>query len=85
MKCGFTLKRIRGMIRIYSQVHCTDTYLKRSSIIWLVWLNGSVFLYKLCGFEFEYSCSHLIHEGAEKKLNDYTQVINDLSEKVKLI
>ena len=85
VKCGFNLKRIRGMSRIYSQVQYTDTYLKRSSVIWLFWLNDWVFLYKLCGFEFESSCSHLIHEGAEKKLNDYTQVINNLSEKVKLI
>ena len=33
MECGFTLKRVRKMIRTYSQMKRTDKYLQRSSII----------------------------------------------------
>ena len=40
IECGFTLKRIRDMIRTYSQMHRTDKYSQHSSIIWPVWLNG---------------------------------------------
>ena len=32
MECGFTLKRIRDMIRTYSQMHHTDKYSQHSSI-----------------------------------------------------
>ena len=39
IECGFTLKRVRDMIRIYSQMHRTDKYSQHSSIIWPVWLN----------------------------------------------
>ena len=35
-----TLKRVRDMVRPYSQMHCTDKYSQHSSIIWPVWLNG---------------------------------------------
>ena len=65
--CGFTLSidfrvwihsemRMCDMIRTYSQMHLTDKYLQHSSIIWPVWLNGWVFLYKLvgCGFNPRY-------------------------------
>ena len=40
------------MIRTFTQMHCTDKYLQYSLIIWDVWLNGWVFVYKLrgCGF-----------------------------------
>ena len=38
---------------------CTDKYLQHSSIIWPVWLNGCVFVYKLSGCGVESSCSHL--------------------------
>ena len=37
----------------------TDKYSQHSSIIWPVWLNGSVFVYELSGCGFESSCSHL--------------------------
>ena len=49
--CGFTLKRIRDMIRTYSQMHRTDKYSQLASLAkWLsVWLSG-------CGFKS--SCSH---------------------------
>ena len=55
----FTLKRVRHMIRTYSQMHRTDKYSEHSSIIWLVWPNGSVLVDKLSGSVFESSCSHL--------------------------
>ena len=40
IECGFTLKRVRDMIRTYSQMHRTDKYSQHSSIVWPVWLNG---------------------------------------------
>ena len=42
IECGFTLKRVRDMIRTYSQMHRTDKdkYSQHSSIIWPVWPNG---------------------------------------------
>ena len=40
IECGFTLKRVRDMIKTYSQMHRTDKYSQDSSIIWPVWLNG---------------------------------------------
>ena len=33
IECGFTLKRVRDMIRTYSQMHRTDKYSQHSSII----------------------------------------------------
>ena len=59
-ECEFTLKRVRDIIRTYSQMHRTDKYSQYSSIIWTVWLNGCVFVYKLsgCGFESRYSHSN---------------------------
>ena len=38
--CGSTLKRVREMLRTYSQMQRTDKYSQHSSIIWLVWLDG---------------------------------------------
>ena len=58
LDCGFALKRVRDMIRRYSQMHHTDKYSQHSSIIWLVWPYGWVFVYKLSGSGFESSCSH---------------------------
>ena len=40
IECGFTLKRVRDMIKTYSQMHRTDKYSQHSSIIWPAWLNG---------------------------------------------
>ena len=41
--------------------YCKNNYnLQHSSIIWPVWLNGWVFVYKLSGCEFKSHCSHLI-------------------------
>ena len=47
------------MIRTHSQVHRTDKYSQRSSILWPVWRNSWVFVYELsvCGLEF--CSSHL--------------------------
>ena len=59
IECGFTLKRVRDMIRRYSQMHCTDKYSEHSSIIWSVWRNGWVLVYELSGSGFESSCSHI--------------------------
>ena len=59
IECGFTLKRVRDMIRTYSQMHRTEKYSQHSSIILSVWLNGWVFVYELSGCGFESSCSHL--------------------------
>ena len=58
IECGFTLKRVRDMIKTYSQMHRTDKYSQHSSIIWPAWLNGWVFVYELSGCGFESSCSH---------------------------
>ena len=59
IECGFTMKRVRNMIRTYSQMLRTDKYSQHSSIIWPVWLNGWVFNYELSGCGFESRCSHL--------------------------
>ena len=40
-------------------MHHTDKYSQHSSIIWPVWLNGWVFIYKLNDCGFESRCSHL--------------------------
>ena len=38
--CGLKLKFVHYMTETYSQMHCTDKYSPRSSIIWSVLLNG---------------------------------------------
>ena len=57
--CEFTLKLVRYMIITYSQMHRTDKYLQRSSIIWPVWLNGWVFVYVLIDCRCESRCCHI--------------------------
>ena len=57
-KCGFTLKLVRDMIITYSQMQSTDKYSQHSSIIWPVWLNGWMFMYKLSGCGFKLRCYH---------------------------
>ena len=59
VECGFTMKHVRDMIITYSQMHRTDKHSQRRSIIWPVWLNGWVFVYKLSGCGFESRCYHL--------------------------
>ena len=56
IECGFTLKRVRDMIRTYSEIHRTDKYSQHRSIIWL---NGLALVYELSGCGFESSSSHL--------------------------
>ena len=55
-------KRVRDMIRTYSQMHRTNMYSQHSSITKKgrpVWLNGWVCLDELSGCGFESSCSDL--------------------------
>ena len=59
IECGFTLKRVRDMIRTHSQIQRTDKYSQHSSFIWPVRLNGWVFVHELSGCGFESSYSHL--------------------------
>ena len=59
IECGLTLKRVRDMIRIYSQMHRADKYPKHKSIICPLSLNGWVFVYKLSDCGFQSRCSHL--------------------------
>ena len=61
VECGFTMKLVRDMIITYSQVHPTDKYSQHSSIVWPIWLNDWVFVYKLSGCGFESCCCHLIN------------------------
>ena len=53
----FTLKCVLDMTRTYSQKDRGDKYSEHSSIIWSVWPNVWVFVYKLSGYGFESSCS----------------------------
>ena len=53
IKCGFTLKRVRHMIRAYSQIHRTNKYSEYKSIIWLLLLNDWLFIYNLTSWRFE--------------------------------
>ena len=59
VRWGFTLKLVRDMIIIYSQMHRKDKYSQQSSIIWPVWQNILVFVYELSGCGFETRCCHL--------------------------
>ena len=58
IECRFTLKRVRDMIRTYSQIYHTDKYSQHNSVIWLVLLNGWVFVYEPNGCGFKSRCSH---------------------------
>ena len=57
-ECRFTLKRVSDMITTLSQMHRSGKYSQHSLIIWLVWLNGWVFVYVLRGCGSEPRCSH---------------------------
>ena len=59
IECGFTLKCVRDMITRYSQMHRSNKYSKHNSIIWPVWPNGWVVVYKLSGFGLESRCNQL--------------------------
>ena len=55
IECGFTLKLVREMIITYIQMLGSQ----HISIIWIIWLNGWVFVYEISGCEFESRCCHL--------------------------
>ena len=59
--CKRTLNHLAKLAKWLScvAIHRTDKYSQHSSIIWPVWLNGWVFVYKLSGCEFESCCCHL--------------------------
>ena len=59
IECGFSLKCVGDMTRTYGQMDRADKYSEHSSIIWSVWPNVWVFVYKLSGSRFVFSCSHL--------------------------
>ena len=73
-------------------MHRTDKYSQHSSIIWPVWLNGSVFVYELSGCGFESRCcqakpqlrKHLILICAKKyiysKLKKIPELLNRYNE-----
>ena len=56
IECRFSLKLVRDMIITYSHMQRSDKYSQHSSIIWPVWLNGSVFVYEPRGCGFESCC-----------------------------
>ena len=43
MECGFSLKSIGDMIKIYGQIDCRDKYPQHGTIIWPIWPNSLVF------------------------------------------
>ena len=59
IECKFTLKCVCDMITKYSQKHYTDEYSQHSSMIWPIWLNSWVFVYKLSGYGLKSRCYHL--------------------------
>ena len=75
IECRFTLKLVRDMIIIYSQMHGTDKYSKQSSIISPVWLNAWVFVYELIRCGCESRCCHLNYCQRRDTLNNYNQII----------
>ena len=52
-------KIVRDMVKTYSQMHRIDKYSQHNSIIWLVLLNGWVFVCELSGCGFDSRCSFL--------------------------
>ena len=59
IECRFTLKLVCDMIITYSQIHRADKCSQHSSIIWSVWLNRWVNIYKLSGCGFKSRCCQL--------------------------
>ena len=55
----FTLKCVRYMMITYSQIILTGKTSQLSSIMWSVWPNGWVFVYKISGYGFQSLCIHL--------------------------
>ena len=57
-ECRFTLKHVRDMIIKHIQIHRPNKYSQHSSIIWPVWLTGSVFVYELSYSVFKFRGCH---------------------------
>ena len=62
MECGFSLKRVRHIVRTYPQMNRTDKYSRHSSIIYPIWLNSSVLFYKVSDSGFKSSCMLLSNQ-----------------------
>ena len=58
-ECGFTLKCVRDMRSTYSQMNRQYKYWELSSVIWLHWRNGWVFVYELSDYRLVSSSSQL--------------------------
>ena len=74
IECGFTLKRMREIIRTHSQMHRTDKYSQHSPIIWPVWPNDSVFVYELSGCGFESSSVTLTSDFAPASSKEFQDI-----------
>ena len=70
---GFNLNHVRDMIKTYSQLYRTDKYSQHNSIIWSVWEDGWVFVYKRSCCRFQSHCSHLSLFVKQK----FSQVLHD--------
>ena len=55
-------------------MHGTDNYSQHSSIIWPVWLNGSVFVYELSGRGFQSSYIHLTSDFAPVSSKEFLDI-----------
>ena len=53
LECVLTFKLLRDITITHTLMYRTDKYSQQSSIIWSVWLNGSVFVSVLTGCRFE--------------------------------
>ena len=62
----------------YSQIHHTYKHSLHRSIIWPVWLNGWVFVYKasVCGFESSCSHSSFVIFSIEGKIPEDENILN---------
>ena len=74
IECGFTPQLVCDMIITYSQLHHTNKYSQHSSIIWPVWLNGRVFIYKLSGYGFESHYCHLPSDMAPALSKEFLDI-----------
>ena len=74
IKCGFTVKRVRDMIRTYSQMHRGDKYWQQSSIIRPVGVNDWVFVYEIIGCGFKSRCSHLNFNFAPASSKEFLDI-----------
>ena len=76
-ECRECMKRVGDIIITYSQMDRTDKYSQYSSVIWSVWLNGWVFLYKISGSGFESRCCYLNCVFSECKASVGKDIFSD--------